>query len=98
MKVIKKGRKQKGWAKEFICTGEGNKDGGCGAEILVEEDDLFHTTSHCRDETDYFITFKCCECGVFTDIKDASFDSKDLLCFADWEKRQRQREIEIERS
>jgi hypothetical protein len=27
MKVIEKGREQKGWAKKFKCTGEGNKGG-----------------------------------------------------------------------
>lgn len=29
MKVIQKGSGQKGWAKEFVCTGEGNGGGGC---------------------------------------------------------------------
>lgn len=68
MKVIKKGRPQKGWAEEFECTGSGNNGGGCGAILLVEQDDLFKTFHHCRDETDTFVTFKCSQCGVLTDI------------------------------
>jgi len=72
MKVIKKGRKQAGWAKEFDCTGRGNGDGGCGARLLVEKKDLFETTTQARDETDYFVTFKCPECGVLTDLKDSA--------------------------
>lgn len=68
MKVIKKGRPQKGWAKEYSCTGKGNEGGGCGAKLLVEIDDLFCTTSSVRDETDYYITFMCPLCGVLTDI------------------------------
>ena len=68
MKVIKPGREQKGWSKEFECTGFGNDGGGCGAILLVEEDDFYFTCSSCRDETDYFTTF-CCPCGVETDVK-----------------------------
>lgn len=68
MKVLKKGRKQKGWSKEYNCTGKGNGNGGCGAKLLVEQADLFITSSHCRDETDNFVTFKCMSCGVLTDI------------------------------
>jgi len=69
MKVLKKGRQQKGWATEVICSGQGNGGGGCGAVLLVEQGDLFHTASHARDETTVYTTFRCCECGVLTDIK-----------------------------
>ena len=68
MKVLKPGRKQKGWSKEAVCTGTGNGDGGCGAKLLVEQADLFKTTSQARDETTTYVTFKCCECGVLTDL------------------------------
>jgi len=68
MKVIEKGRPQKGWAKELNCTGGGNQGGGCGAKLLVEAGDLFETQSQCRDETDYFVTFRCPECSVLTDV------------------------------
>jgi hypothetical protein len=69
MEVVKKGRPQKGWTSKFTCTGHGNGGGGCGAVLLVSEGDLYQTSSSCRDETDYFTTFCCCECGVETDVK-----------------------------
>lgn len=68
MQVIAKGRKQMGWARRLLCTGKGNGMGGCGALLLVEEDDLYETSSHARDETTYYVTFKCCECMVQTDV------------------------------
>ena len=68
MKVLKKGRRQTGWADEFLCTGKGNKDGGCHAELLVEHGDLFLTYSQHQGESDTFVTFRCSECGVLTDI------------------------------
>lgn len=72
MKTLKKGRTQKGWAKEFDCTGKGNKDGGCGARLLVEQADVFETKSHHYDgSTDCYATFKCPECGVLTDIPES---------------------------
>lgn len=71
MKVVKKGRSQKGWAKKFKCTGSGNGMGGCGATLLVEQPDVFLTHHHLYDGThDVFQTFKCIECGVLTDIKE----------------------------
>ena len=69
MRVVKKGRAQTGWAQEFECTGKGNGNGGCGAVLLVEEGDLYHTYSNCRDGTDRYTTFRCSECGVQTDVK-----------------------------
>jgi hypothetical protein len=72
MKVIKKGRPQKGWSNEHSCTGAGNQGGGCQALLLVDEKDLFVTRSHLYDgSSEIYITFKCPECGVLTDIKDA---------------------------
>jgi hypothetical protein len=89
MKVIKPGRPQAGWAKEYQCTGKGNKGGGCGATLLVEQGDLFHTLQCARDETDYFVTFKCGACGVLTDIPegDAPVYAKALPHQSAWEKR-----------
>ncbi len=69
MKVLKKGREQKGWAEELECTGDGNGGGGCGARLLVEEGDLLHTASHAGHETDHYVSFYCHECGVLTDTK-----------------------------
>lgn len=87
MKVLEKGRAQKGWAKVYICTGKGNKGGGCGAKLLVEQGDLFKTcSSHYDGSTDYYVTFECIECKVFTDIEDTS-DSpirlRDLPYYSD---------------
>jgi hypothetical protein len=72
MKVLKKGRKQKGWSVEKTCTGKGNGLGGCGALLLVEENDLYETGEG-GDGPDYARTFKCSECGVETD-----FDLKEV--------------------
>jgi hypothetical protein len=69
MKLMKPGREQKGWAKEFVCTGQGNGNGGCGATLLVEEGDVFRTSSCHQGEVDHFTTFRCCACGVDTDIE-----------------------------
>ena len=70
MRVIKKGRVQKGWSVEQCCTGHGNGDGGCGAELLVEEGDLFFTYRHHYDgESERFCTFICPECGVRNDVQ-----------------------------
>jgi hypothetical protein len=69
MKVIKEGRPQKGWATQTSCNGQGNGMGGCGATLLVEQGDLFHTYSHVCIETTTYTTFKCPCCGVLTDIE-----------------------------
>ena len=70
MKVLQKGRQQRGWSIEATCTGIGNGGGGCGARLLVEQPDIYQTSSSCRDETDYFATFQCPECFVLTDLPD----------------------------
>ena len=75
-KVIKPGRVQKGWSKEFKCTGNGNKGGGCGAVLLVSEYDIYETSSSALSETDYYKTFCCPQCGVETDIENCSVDPK----------------------
>jgi hypothetical protein len=89
MKVIQEGDGRTGWAKEFECTGAGNGNGGCGAILLVEQGDLYHTYNH-----DYgggketFITFKCPECGNETDVKGVpssiSIASKDPAKSRGW--------------
>ncbi len=69
MKILKPGRSQKGWTKEFTCTGGGNGGGGCGALLLVGQDDIFRTSSsHYDGSTDHYQTFKCPACYVWTDI------------------------------
>jgi hypothetical protein len=69
VKVLEKGRGQRGWSTEATCTGKGNGGGGCGAKLLVEQADIFETThTDMKMETDHFATFKCVECGVLTDL------------------------------
>ena len=87
MKVIKPGRPQQGWAKEFECTGIGNQGGGCGAILLVEQDDLFSTASSSYDgSTERFVTFECPGCGVLTDILDTPKNLGRLLSHKAWKK------------
>lgn len=93
MKILKEGRPQKGWSIEATCTGAGNKGGGCGAVLLVEQPDLFKTYSSARDETTMYITFKCAACGVKTDIPDMSWPSREIWAIdipdeRDWEAKQ----------
>ena len=67
MKVLKKGKPQVGWAKEYLCSGSGNGDGGCGALLLVEQDDVFLTIGN-GGRNDKYFTFRCPDCGVWTDL------------------------------
>ena len=79
MKVVKQGSGQQGWSVNAVCTGKGNGGGGCGAELLVEEPDLYQTSrSDYTGDTDYFVTFSCSECGVETDLENvpSSIQSK----------------------
>lgn len=91
MKVIKPGREQKGWSKQFKCTGNGNGDGGCGAILLVEEGDLYRTERSFMAETDHYITFKCCACGVETDLskKDEPSLNRDIPSKEQWLKKRK---------
>lgn len=71
MKLLKPGRDQKGWSAELVCTGEGNGGGGCGATLLVEQADVYQTSSgHYDGSVDYFASFDCMACGVTTDLKE----------------------------
>lgn len=73
MKVLKKGRAQKGWSKEYACSGAGNGGGGCGAKLLVSEHDLYYTHSHHYDgSSESYVTFSCCDCSVETDVAASS--------------------------
>lgn len=67
MKILKEG-KNPSWTLKLTCTGKGNRDGGCGAELEVTETDLYQTTSSCLGETDHFTTFMCIGCGAETDV------------------------------
>lgn len=79
MKVLKKGREQRGWSREVSCTGRGNGGGGCGARLLVEQNDVFLTHHHdYGGGHDVFNTFQCPECGVLTDIGHVPFTPRDM--------------------
>lgn len=68
MKVLKTGRPQKGWAREYFCSGVGNGECGCSAQLLVEQDDVFQTQLTSYDDTTIYYTFRCPECGTWTDL------------------------------
>ena len=63
MKVLKPGRNQQGWSTNQVCTGDPKHGGGCGAELLIEQPDLFKTVV---EDHENLVAFKCCECGVET--------------------------------
>lgn len=90
MRVIKEGTGQKGWAQNFVCTGNGNNGGGCGAVLLVEEQDLFTThSSHYDGSNDSYITFQCAQCGVLTDIPQSKAPHVSLPNHETWKKKKK---------
>jgi hypothetical protein len=90
MKVLKKGREQKGWSTETTCTGSGNGGGGCGALLLVSQGDLYHTySSHYDGSNETYTTFRCPECKVQTDLPDNKVPSS--IQVRDGEKRKRRK-------
>ena len=71
MKIVeKKELKEKTkWNIGWKCTGNGNGGGGCMSKLLVNEDDIFITSSeHYWGEEDFYFTFVCPVCGEKTDI------------------------------
>jgi len=88
MRVLSKGRKQKGWARELHCTGMGHGEGGCMAFLLVERADLFRTTQVHQSDQDHFVSFLCPECGVITDMNAwrTPVSPMDLMPFKQWAK------------
>lgn len=68
MKILEK---KEAWGLKCLCTGDGNGGGGCGSLLLVEENDIYMTSSSSYDgSTDYYYTFKCPVCNCQTDIKE----------------------------
>jgi hypothetical protein len=80
MKVLKPGRAQKGWAKEFECTGKGRDGGGCGATLLVEQADVYTwERSFMGRDLDQMWSFTCAACGVETNLRESPpFDAQTL--------------------
>jgi hypothetical protein len=87
MKVLAKGNGAKAWSRKVTCTGIGNGGGGCGAKLLVEKPDLFHTYRSCLGETETFVTFECPECKVLTDIDCDVPDGRKLPSYPSWRRR-----------
>ena len=79
MKVLTSGDGRKGWSCKTTCSGAGNGDAGCGAELLVEQADLFETTNSRMDETEHFVTFKCPECSQKTDLCGGNRPPYDII-------------------
>jgi hypothetical protein len=68
MEVIKEGP---GWSLEVSCTGEGNYRDGCGSRLKLVKGDLYETKrSDYEGGSEIYISFKCCVCGVQTDLSD----------------------------
>lgn len=74
MKVLKKG---KPWSIKRTCTGAGNGDGGCGAKLEVEAQDLYSTESHSYDgSSESYVTFRCVLCKTETDVDEDRIPSQ----------------------
>lgn len=73
MEVVKAGRPQKGWSNEFVCTGKGSGEGGCGAVLLVSQYDVYRKIvgydGYYDDEPMHGNFFICSQCGVETKIE-----------------------------
>lgn len=70
MKILIEGTKKE-WGIEQICTGAGNgeKEGACGATLMVEQGDIFQTShSDYGGGHETFYTFECPTCKTWTDI------------------------------
>jgi len=91
VKVIEKGREQRGWAKECRCTGEGNGGGGCGARLLVDEEDLtaYRQTDMLWDAYGHCVTFKCPECWVETDLLVSRGSVSEVVWKRVWKRQQK---------
>ncbi len=63
MKVL-----EKGLGKEFICTGKGSLDTGCGAKLLVEKMDIKEKEGWCLDDYYHHRYFICPLCKTHTHI------------------------------
>lgn len=74
MKVLKHGSYESQatvWSKKVACTGKGNGDDGCGAELEIVLSDVYKTYRHFMDgSTDHYHTFCCPDCGAETDLPD----------------------------
>lgn len=85
MKVLEPGRPQVGWAKEYTCSGAGQGGGGCGAKLLVEQDDVYTWERwYMGRECDVYCAFTCSACGVGTNIERPPFQPQTI---EEWSKK-----------
>ena len=74
MKILKKGTP---WSIECKCTGYGNGGGGCSSLLLIEDEDIYQTSStDITGFTECYYTFKCPICGTETEIDKARVPSR----------------------
>lgn len=78
MKVIKSGRDNPCFGKEFTCAGTGvGKTGGCGAVLLVVPRDIESATySDYGGGSDTSYWFTCPECGAKTYVSYNAFSKR----------------------
>lgn len=73
MLIIKKAPK---WSMDVECTGKGNGEDGCGAVLRVTQEDVFKNQVRSGNETNTYLTIRCCGCGVMTDLaKNHDYDN-----------------------
>jgi len=74
MEVIRPGREQAGWSKEFECVGS-RGIAGCGALLRVTKEDLFKRNEHdiSGRHVDTIMTCPCC--GAQSVIKGEKFQT-----------------------
>lgn len=73
MDILTPGKEPKKWVLEVVCSGWGHSAEGCGAVLRVHQEDLYQTDSPSNGlfvDFDTYITFRCCSCGVETDLTD----------------------------
>lgn len=89
MKVLKLGNPL-GYTIQAECTGRGNGGGGCGALLEVCKDDMRYYPGVPGDSwgsRDPAVMFKCCECGVCTDVVSKDWPPHARTKLQKWSKR-----------
>ena len=81
MKILKKGKK-KVTSMEVTCTGNGNGDNGCGAELLITPKDIEIMGSGMDDEENAKPCVECSECKVITVL----INPPDLMTQLAWKR------------
>ena len=70
MEVVEKGKK---WIAKKRCDGSGY---GCGALLLVEEEDIYYDIYGSCDDSYTVYYFKCPECGLWNRINEYDLPPK----------------------